>query len=267
MEIALRALKNVHLTHTPWKMKKRELGVDELRELNEGIGIFLALETTVASAISNEFIYSSFTSGMHIKSEGADEAESRYFEILREVTFKTTDESKLFLNDDLDVTQSENNVDLVTRRWKNAEVEFPPSLIELKRYNKYNFKIQSGKASKAGTNCDGIIRDILNLKVIRTNINNISLDKSTELKINNFGDDRNVYLYVLTWGIFEAEGEISDVRDFLFNELKHGGVDLIAKKDVRLKWLPLKFVDDNTGAPPQIKEWLWLALIEIDPPA
>jgi len=40
----------------------------------------------------------------------------------------------------------------------------------------------------------------------------------------------------------------------------------VEEKDIQLKWLPLTFEKNNIGIPPSIDKWLWLALIEIDPP-
>jgi len=174
LEVALRAIKKVHLSHTPWRLKKYEIDKEELRALNEGEAIFLALETTIASEISNEFIYSSFTNGMNIGDKNAKpdlvKPYPRYYEILREVSFNNVNDGKLFYklrpsreqlknlkstsyNDETPDQQS-NVVDLIVRRWEKYDEGLTgpeykqPALIELKRYNKYEFSISEGTVKK-----------------------------------------------------------------------------------------------------------------------
>lgn len=269
LEIALRALKRVHLSHSPWLLRKNKVDVKEIRFLNNGQGVFHAQETTVASEISNEFIYSSFTNGMLIGNKGNVDPNddfdysTRYFEVHREISIAAVDSKKTFFNQNGKQEQKSNVIDLIVRRWEyinNAPNYKRPSLIELKRYDLFKkVNIGNGESLKIGSNIGEIYRDIKNLLLLQ------DYWPYVKNETNNFEFRDPIwaipFLYILTWGIYTDAVDIKDKLKKLL-EVKFNNVDV---NDIHIKWMPISIKEDKDliNNTPQVDEWLWLALIEV----
>jgi hypothetical protein len=244
LEITLRAMRKVHLSHAPWELGKVLITEDDLPKLNDGYGVLLALETTVASEISNEFIYSSFTSGMKFQYKN-EEPKPKYYEIQREKQF-TYKNKKLFKGIDGDINTKQ--VDLVLRRWdEQKQIHNTLIIMELKRYNLYSFDISTGRVTPKGSNINEIKRDLKNLGVFK--------DKWEILKVKDYSEHTTCTPYMLIWGeanMNQAQSLLSDFKtNFNIEDTK-----------VYIKWMPLTIVE-MTRTQPIVTEWLWIALLEI----
>lgn len=264
LEIALRAIKKIHFSHTPWMLKKQEIRSNDLKLLNENEAIFTARETTVADEISNEFIYSTFTHGLKIEDENGKDYSARYYEINREVYFNMQIKGKT----------KECYVDLITRRWepdpqKNGDPIYKlPQLIELKRYSPSSVDIANGNAEEQKENIKSIKKDIKKLQDLYANWSKLKHSANSD-DVNTFLTRNNEHplLYVLTWGRYPIikqssnTSKIKDKENIIREKLRKDlGKSNIKNDMIFLRWSPL-IINDLCD----IDTWLWLALIEIAP--
>lgn len=244
LEVTLRAFKKTHENHTPWHLNKNQVTKEDIKKLNGGEGVLLALETTVASDISTEFINSMFTNGL------ITEKKPRYYDIKREVTFKPINKSNCVFKNSIGDKQCSKKVDLVIRRIENDNektLEHIPVIIELKRYQLYDFEIGSGNVTVQKPNLSGILRDIENLRSVKKHW--------AEFENTDYSKYKTCLIYQLVWGDVNTK-DVANLKSKLSKEL------IIPEEQVFLRWFP-RTISDN--GKPQVEKWIWLALIEIDP--
>lgn len=239
MEVALKAMKSIHSSHSAWHLKKEDVKREDISKLNNGKGALLALETTVASEISIELVNSMFTSGLKLGDI------PRNYDIKREVLFKPEDGETNYFVKKNDEKQKTKKVDIVIRRVENeGDDELYPVLVELKRRAFYEFELGTAEIKKSGENLDGILLDIENLK---------SLKKNWEhLNSHYYNQYDRCLIYQMVWG----EIKDSETGKFRSEFAKELGVD---ENNIHLKWLPI-IVEEE----PKVTKWIWISLIEIE---
>jgi hypothetical protein len=234
IELALRAMRKLHIKYGVWGVGQSVESKMDFKKLNQGPGIEIAEEKEVCAAISQEFISSRFTNGVNLNGE------ARYYELNREVHFKNADGSSEFL-------------DLFIDRFKPDQNRFYryPVFIEAKRYRRYKPNIVTGKISKPDDNFDDIKADIKFLESKKVS-NDYRLPKS-----KYDGELRGSFTYVLLWDKIDIK---KYKKGKLIEDIKTN-IGLSTSNDsIEIGWLPLTWTDDL-----KIENWLWVALIEINP--
>ena len=96
LEIAVRAIRKVHIEHGMWGIGQHNKSPEVFSKMNVGHGIELAHETSVCAQITQDFINSRFTNGNVYNDQ------QRFYEIDREVKIykddKTEKQIDIFIN-------------------------------------------------------------------------------------------------------------------------------------------------------------------------
>jgi len=248
LEIALRAIRRIHLDYGIWGIGQNPLDTKvHLENFNAGPGIQLAMEETVCAAITQEFINSRFINGNFYKNL------NRFYEIDREITFEKKDKTK--------------RIDIFIDRYKMSEDKKHllfyryPVLIEAKRAHYFIPRITEGDVEKEDVDAQVCkikddIKYLIEVKgeIVNTNGNRKNLGKYK-------GNLKGAFLYTLFWGTFEKEKSNSKIKlnknrpEYFIEQLK------LKKDHFWVKWLPLKWTTPNKP----VNQWLWIVLAEIDP--
>lgn len=246
-EICLRALKKTHLDYNIWGIGQGniDIPVERFKRLNNCPGLEFAIETHVCTNITQEFIYSPFTSGIRINDK------HRFYEIQRERNFKYH----------CCCSDKEKQVDILINRYNiNSTVSYSrfPALIEVKRAHYFTPDIGKGTLKNFKENSKSIAHDIKLIVKLREKIK----------KISNLDQDKyeNFFLYELFWGYSEKnnpEEFIKKICEHLPDHIK------LEEKDRLISWMPLQWShkegeSDMKNSPTEIK-WCWMCLQEILP--
>jgi hypothetical protein len=262
MEITLRAFRKLHIEYGAWGIGQSSNDTTKWKNLNVGHGVELALETTVCAAISQEFINSPFTNGLHLKS---NDRKARKYEINREVTIKRSE-----------VKDDEKRVDLFINRYKDISGEIVfykyPVIIEAKRAHYFTSDISIGLRSEKiekVNGYNGLKEDLSKLREIR----NIIKSKKFIIKASGYENQKeesqlkNAFLYLLFWGITEVHAGNEKWAKEPYEMAEKIESKLLTDNNYELKWMPLKWdflSEKNCSGHPEVTEWLWIMLVEVD---
>lgn len=249
LEIALRAIRRVHLEYGIWGAGRQwKIGPHNVADINMGHGVELADERTVCAAISHEFMVSPSVTGMW-QEEG--QSDLRFFGIQREQRYSTPAPSG-----------RARLVDLVVEKYEHKSngyfvVDKPRSYIEAKRVRVWRADLKTAAVEVEGTQTDRIVADINKLREERK----ILLEKG-----------ETIFIHLLIWGIYQdtPDGKSAERSDDPFAFF----TDLRTKTDATLegpyvRWLPIKWdnpTPDSKTRVPVVSRFAWVALSEIDRP-
>jgi hypothetical protein len=233
LELAVRALRRLNYEFAPWTMgQSLHIDVtDKLGMINSSDGLKYVLETEVCSAITLEFMHSGFTNGGWIFGN------SRRYAVDREIEIDG------------------KRIDLFVNRYEindkgEKKYSADPVLIEAKRVKYFIPNLKEGEG-RGSDNYDKITDDITKLKTARAFIK----DKGKIKGYEKF-DFNSVFIYVMFWGLTDNPREL---REEIVKELECPEKDL---ENCNIRFFPTKW--DQSG--PEITEWGWVCLYEIEPP-
>lgn len=233
LELTVRAFRKLNLDYGLWTLgqsSNHDL-LSSIEKINNGGGIELVLEPDACSAITREFLNSTFTKGNKINNE------NRFYEINREVGCDG------------------QSVDLFVNRYKiirnNVYYSDCPTLIEAKRAHYYTPNLRTGKKGRLSYKYDEILMDIAKLE----NIKRVGQFQFTGYDNFNF---RSLNIYVLFWGL---SNDLSTVESEIYTR-SYGIIEL---KNCHFKCFP---ITSAVGLEVNLKndlEWCWICLYEINP--
>ncbi len=231
LELATRAVIQVHHRYSVWQLGQKELTVDDFEKLNQGDGIFFAYEEHVRDAIAQQIIETGLFKTHPIKGANG-ETEHRSYVIDREYKieipyeiFVNYDDEKEFL-DDIIYTKSkaeltvlgkkkEFNVDIVFKRLEdiNKSDNSPtrPSLIEAKRFELVNIDFLQNIVTIGNPQIDAIDKDILKLMI------NSRYARDVGIEFNGKVHKIWPFPHLLIWG---RGNEAFNINTALIDQLK-----------------------------------------------
>jgi hypothetical protein len=234
LELAVRALRRLNYEFAPWTIGQSSHAdiTNKLGMINSSDGLKYVLETEVCTGITLEFMHSGFTNGGWIFDD------SRRYSVDREITIDS------------------KRVDLFVNRYTindTGEKSYSanPVLIEAKRVKYFIPDLKEGEG-RGFDNYDKITEDINKLKEVRSFIQNNGKIRGYD----KFNFD-NPFIYVMFWGLTDKPKEL---RTEIMKELECPEKDL---ENCNIRFFPTKW--EQSG--PEITEWGWVCLFEIDPPA
>lgn len=239
IELALRALRRVHHDYIVWSIGygKREERKHVL--LNQGRGIELADERTVCAAITQEYIYSGFTSGCWINPDPTANVEGgvRYWQIERETKYPN----------------SRSHCDLIIWRVNEDGTRgiWQPAYIEAKRARLWTSTRLGNQTEQPPRNYQ-ITSKKKDIKRLRRHILN---------GVTEWGP----FAHLLIWNVLDKQAKEEDTPEGFIKQLDDPGIRIHQNK-----WVPLAWDDphqNSTGskAHPKPTRSLWVCLAEIDP--
>ena len=254
LEIAVRAIRKVHLEHGMWGIGQHNKSPEVFSKMNLGHGIELAHETSVCAQITQDFINSRFTNGNVYNDQ------QRFYEIDREV--------KIYKDD-----KTEKQVDIFINRFvvdKNKPIFYRyPTLIEAKRIHYYIPDPVQGEAILEN-NIDERIKivkkDIDKLLKVRKRLKKkLGFETRSDKEYQKYaGQIKDAFIYTLCWGYYDKQTgkpKSKTTPQYFIKQLekKYG------KLDVQIRWLPLKWEPSNNSKiiEPTVTRFMWIALVEI----
>ena len=249
LEVALRAIRRVHLEYGIWGAGRQwKMGRDRTPLINMGYGIELVDERVVCAAITQEFMTSPAVSGLW--HEEGEKDELRFFGITREEKYESSGQQS-----------RPERVDLVIEKYEpgseeRLEVLKPRSFIEAKRARLWQVNLASGDVKPGQPQITEICQDIEKLQREQTT----KLNKKKE----------TIYIHLLFWGIYEedsngARATFADHPREFFETIKDRSKASLEGSYVR--WLPTRWDNPSEENPetrwPMVRRGVWIALAEI----
>jgi hypothetical protein len=231
LELAVRALRRLNYEFAPWTMgQSLHVNVtDNLGMINSSDGLKYVLETEVCSAITLEFLHSGFTNGDWTFNHIRRYAVDREIEI------------------------NKKHIDLFVNRYEindkgEKKYSADPVLIEAKRGRYFIPDLKEGK-SRGSNNYSSIKRDIDKLRRARTFI-----EKKGKILGYDEYDFNGAFIYVMFW---ETTTTPKETKAQIMKKLECRDAE-----NCNIRFFPTKW--DQAG--PEITEWGWVCLYEIEPP-
>lgn len=201
--------------------------------INSSDGLKYVLETEVCSAITLEFMYSGFTNGAWL------------FEDVKRYAV------------DREILIDGKRIDLFVNRYKineKKQIEYSahPVLIEAKRVDYFTPNLKEGE-SRGSSNYESIKDDINKLRSVRTFV-----EARGKMKGYEDFDFEGAFIHAMFWGLTKNPKEL---RSQIISKLECSEDDF---KKCIIKYFPSKWDENQNG--PEVTEWGWVCLYEIDPP-
>lgn len=233
IEIALRALLKLHHEYIIWANPNIANNKSNIKDLNQGQGIEFADERTVCAAITQEFIYSSYTSGKLFAQDTARKG-GRYWRIYRELPY---------------CKGSRQILDIRVERYnpRTNEAIGGSACIEAKRINRWVQRLE---------NNDGVTRKPTPIEEIEKDIN--KLNELCQKEKRNGNDRDPLKAWLLLWNIVDIPiTKNNDKPDYIKKKFNLG--------EQEIRWAPLSWENDNPNTCEKIKitKALWVSLVEI----
>lgn len=234
IEIALRALRKIHLDYQLWSMQQDWTTEPNFRDLNTGRGIEYAEEAAVCSAIISEFVHSQYTSGIWIEENRKIDVEAnfRYYRIAREMPYPNSTKRADIYIERVDPQQG-------------AKIG-KPSYVEAKRAYVWTTKLGDQKPQPPSCQLGDVIDDI---KKLREGLR---------------GYESSTRKYLLVWNVAEIDKTDGFPKLFL---------DKLAEPHATLRqvrWAPLSWDDYDVekgcrnSTLLSVKRAIWVMMVEID---
>ena len=272
LEVALRAIRRVHLEYGIWGAGRQWItDADRAPLINTGYGIELADERAVCAAIVQELMTSPAAAG-YWREDG--DLEFRIFAPDREEEYKTPSEKGYTQKVDLYIEKYEPTEPCGKGKLK---VRQPPSFIEAKRAQRWTIDLGSWEKGEEAVKLEErqttkICADIK------------KLHRERENRWNRKGHRKDkIYTHVLVWGTYGEDPKngkplsFSDHPYTFFDEIKKElrnrdttpGKDTVLIEKPSVRWLPTKWdwdppPDGSSGRQcPIVLRWVWVALAEV----
>jgi hypothetical protein len=234
MDLALRAVREVHYTHGRWSVGHHwEMDPERSTQINRNLGLTLADERTVCAAISQEFLGSSAVAGFWGK-------EIRFFKVESEAPyFKRSKKG------------GRQRVDLLIKKFvptancSELELVHPQAFVEAKRARLwYPNRGTSNKKSGA-----------IQIEEIRKDIAKLREEKSYRKQVSG----PKINTHILVWGVFSSD-KSGDSPTEMINKLQKG-ISVRGIRSLPVDWTDSKPADRFTL--PMLTGVLWLLLAEV----
>jgi hypothetical protein len=246
LEVALRAIRRVHLEYGIWGAGRQwKTGPGRPSLINMGPGIELADERAVCAAITQEFMVSPSLTGLW---RGKGKTDVRFFAISREELYKSR-RTKRAEKVDLFIEKCQQ-----TRLGKFKVIE-PPSLIEAKRARRWQINLKTGRVKPYSprTQIKAVLEDVLRLQ-----------DERKARK------PKPVYIHLLVWGLYgDRANDPLDHPTAFFQEVRRVSSSSCQLSGPYVRWLPMKWdspANATKSENPIVRSSAWVALAEVDRP-
>jgi hypothetical protein len=234
-ELALRALRRVHYEYGAIHLGQQwRVGAPKLSGVNQGIGVAAADELTVCAAIAQECLLSAGFSGSWVETSPTLEAfpGRRFWRLDREQRY----------------ANSRERVDFLVKRIPENEGDAPlpqdnsrDCFIEAKRVRRWTTATYMNPSFESTAPLiGGIEADI------------------AKLKAEHIARPGKIFAHLLLWDISSKDDPNSSTPQSLLLDPR-----LSCLSPHQVRWMPIEWLSADPFTPPQVKSWLWIALMEL----
>lgn len=196
IELALRALRRVHHDYLLWDVKQDLSPTPDLLSLNTGHGVEYADERTVCAAITQEFIYSRYSSGTMF-----EDGVVHSFRIARELKYPDSRES----------------VDIMVERVGTGDgAPYRPVFVEAKRAFLWPTKLGTAPNSDPSSQIERVKCDVSKLR-------------------NRVWPEEPPHTYVLVWNVMDQKVH-TDIEPKTFFDEIGAGIEIKQTRWAPISW-------------------------------